>query len=249
MVLMYLHTSVPRQIQQIGITIPPKVTTTPIRDQRELEQEITHWKPKAMVMAERFTQDLGEGSTTITIVEEKFMFLNNSRVIFLVLGILISFNSKAFTFNDACAKVLQSKKIYENSKKLIKANEELHSKLVKENFSASDSDLAGLLGAYSISGYQALHYLQAMGTLLPLIKDDPEKNISLYLFGEKGTYKRKDLLKILEIGAETELRFINNNLKQISIYLPRINSSEIRVNILEIRALLEDTAVSLSACR
>jgi surface antigen len=86
---MYLHTSVPRQIPQIGITIPPKVTTTPIRDQGGLEQEITHWKPKAMAMEERFTQDQGEGSTTTTIVEERFMFPSNNLIICLLALIAI----------------------------------------------------------------------------------------------------------------------------------------------------------------
>jgi len=38
-----------------------------------------------MEMAERFTQDQGEGSTTSTIVEEKFMSQNNSLILYLVL--------------------------------------------------------------------------------------------------------------------------------------------------------------------
>ena len=105
MVLMYPHTSVPRQIQQIGITIPPKVTTTPIRGQRELEQEITHWKPKAMAMEEQFTQDQEEGSTTTTIVEERFMSQNNRFnffVLILILGFPISVCSQSY-FSDQYA--------------------------------------------------------------------------------------------------------------------------------------------------
>lgn len=85
---MYHRISVPRLIQQTGITIPPKAITTLTQAQMDLGQGIIPGKLKAMEVENLSIQVLGVGSITTTMLEEKCMCQNNRHKVFVLLFLL-----------------------------------------------------------------------------------------------------------------------------------------------------------------
>ena len=112
------------QTQLIPTTTPRKAISIPTRVVKALERKIIHQMLKTMVLGELSIQDLGEGSTTSTITEIRFMFQSNKmRSIFLLVLLLpLGMNAYAEVLTPICINSIQSRQFQDKVVELQRKN-------------------------------------------------------------------------------------------------------------------------------
>ena len=247
-------TPVHHQTQLIPTTTPRKAIATPTRVVKALERKIIHQMLKAMVLGELSSQDLGEGSTTSTITEIRFMFRSNKmRSIFLLALLLpLGMNAYAEVLTPICINSIQSRQFQEKVVKLQRQNATFmsaveavhHERSTLESFNAA---LTISLILTQVS--ESLQLIETTTSLFPLLKFNNQDQITINFFGKRNTYTRESLKKIYEVLLQGRVERMSSAKDQIMNFSQGVKNLSLLRDINEMSTIIDELDKLLKPCK